>query len=132
MILADPGVDAALVIFTPPLVTRADEVSAAILAAAGRHPDKPVLATLLTAGSAPKTLVGPGGRPRVPAFPFPEQAVRALGHVARYGSWLARPACSSCTRVGRATFTMVVSRLMAKDERRSEARIRGLERMPQF
>ena len=90
-ILADPGVDVALVIFTPPLVTRADEVSAAILAAAGRHPGKPVLSTLLTASSSPTTLVGPGGHPRVPAFGFPEQAIRALGHVARYARWLARP-----------------------------------------
>ncbi|MGH9066114.1 MAG: GNAT family N-acetyltransferase [Acidimicrobiales bacterium] len=90
-LLGDRGVDAALVIFTPPLVTRADDVSAAVLAAAARHPDKPVVAVMLTAGGIPRTLVGPSGHPRVPAFAFPEQAVRALGHAARHGRWLTRP-----------------------------------------
>ncbi|MBO0728804.1 MAG: GNAT family N-acetyltransferase [Acidimicrobiaceae bacterium] len=96
IVLADDAVDGTVVIFTPPLVTQAADVSQAVLNVAARHPGKTLVAALLTAGSSPSTLVGPaspGGAPgpRVPVFPFPEEAVSALGHVARYGRWLARP-----------------------------------------
>lgn len=91
-VLSDPGVDMVLVIFTPPLVTQAADVTAAIIASAGRHPEKPVVATLLTEGSRPGTVGGGGGRRAVPTFAFPEQAVGALGRIAHYGRWLTRPA----------------------------------------
>ena len=91
-VLDDPGVDAGVVVFTPPLVTRADDVAAAISTAAARHPTKAVVATFLAGHSDPSTLVAPDPHGcAVPTFPFPEQAVRALGHAARHGRWLARP-----------------------------------------
>jgi len=51
------------------------------------------VATFLAGRAAAGTL-GPAGTgtSAVPAFPFPEQAVRALGHAARHGRWLARAA----------------------------------------
>ena len=90
-ILADDDVDAAVVIFTPPLVTRADDVAGAVTAAAARHPAKPVVATFLATRVGAGTLLSHDGGPAVPAFPFPEQAVRALGHASGHGRWLARP-----------------------------------------
>ena len=35
---------------------------------------------------------GDGGSAAMPAYAYPESAARALGHAARYGDWLARPA----------------------------------------
>ena len=89
--LEDDGVDAVLVIFTPPLVIRLDDVAAAVTRAASRAGTKPVVAVLLGVGDAPGVLpAGPGGA-SVPTFPFPEAAVRALGRVAAYGVWRTRP-----------------------------------------
>ncbi|HLX88059.1 MAG TPA: GNAT family N-acetyltransferase, partial [Acidimicrobiales bacterium] len=90
-LLADPGVDAVVTIFTPTLVTGTEEACEAIVAAANRHPDKPISAVVLESGSGPRQLRGQGPV-RVPVFPFPEEAVRAVGHVAGYGAWLRRPA----------------------------------------
>lgn len=84
-LLDDPGVDAVLAIFTPPLVTRADEVAEAVTTAAAGSA-KPVLANFLGDHAGPAPL--PGGN--VPSYPFPEQAVHALGRAARYGAWRRR------------------------------------------
>jgi len=91
IVLADPAVDSVIVVFTSPLVTRADDVAAAVSAVAARHPDKVVVATFLGTAAMTGTLSGDASAPhRVPVFNFPERAVRALGHVTRYGRWLAR------------------------------------------
>lgn len=89
-LLEDPGVDAVIAIFTPTLVTATDEVRAAMVAAADRHPHTPMAAVVLETGGGPRQL-GSEGATRVPVFPFPEDVVRAVGHAARYGSWLRRP-----------------------------------------
>lgn len=86
LVLGDPGVDAVIVIFAPPLEVRAEGVARAIAAAAGSS-DTPVVATYL--GVDPRR--GLGAELPVPAFAFPEEAARALGRVAAYGEWLARP-----------------------------------------
>ena len=91
ILLTDAGVDCAVAIFTPPLVTQPDDVAAAVTAAAGRHPDKPVVAAFLTASTEAGVLRSEEGVPGVPVFPFPEQAVAALGHAAWRGRWLRRP-----------------------------------------
>ena len=77
LVLADRHVDAAIVLFVPPVVARADEVAAAI----GRATDgsKPVLPVVM--GVA-------GG------FAYPESAAAALGHAAARADWLRRPAGS--------------------------------------
>jgi len=91
VLLSDDGVDGAVVIFTPPLVTRPDDVAQAVVAAASAHKDKPVVAAFLTAATDSGVLGGGEGLPQVPVFPFPEQAVRALGHAAGRARWLRRP-----------------------------------------
>jgi acetyl coenzyme A synthetase (ADP forming)-like protein len=88
-VAADPLVDAMVVIFTPPLVTRPEEVARAIREAAGQLPRPvPLLAVFISAGGAPSELHD--GGPHVPAFEFPEEAARALARAAHYGAWRAR------------------------------------------
>src|SRR5207244_953973 len=69
-VLSDPGVDTAIAIFSAPLTPFLEQIGSAITAAAGAHPSKPVLATVL--GSP---MVMTGGERSVPSFPFPESAV---------------------------------------------------------
>lgn len=73
--LADPGVDALLVIYTPPVFVDQEAVVEAILRAP-RH-GKPVLACVLGRGEEDPTharLTGAG----IPTYVYPESAVRAL------------------------------------------------------
>jgi acetyl coenzyme A synthetase (ADP forming)-like protein len=89
-LLSDPGVDAVLAIFVPPLGVRQEDVAEAIVAAKAGHADKPVLAVLmgrqgLPQGKAELHAVG------IPAYIFPESAARALGAMCRYREWRERP-----------------------------------------
>jgi acetyl coenzyme A synthetase (ADP forming)-like protein len=105
---ADPGVDSLVVIYVPPMVTKPQEIAAAIASGAGKVPgEKPVLTVFLSSKGAPAVLAG-GPRGPLPSYSFPENAAHALGAAVRYGRWRARPR-------GRA--------LMLDD--RAEARIRA-------
>jgi acyl-CoA synthetase (NDP forming) len=89
-LLSDPGVDAVMAIFVPPLGVRQEDVADAIVAAKAGHADKPVLAVLmgrqgLPQGKAELHAVG------IPAYIFPESAARALGAMCRYREWRERP-----------------------------------------
>jgi acetyl coenzyme A synthetase (ADP forming)-like protein len=90
-ILAEEGaVDALIVIFVPPLVTRTEDVARAIRQSAGELPkDLPILSVFMSARGVPDELRGEGVR--VPSFAFPEGAARALVRAARYGQWRSRP-----------------------------------------
>ncbi|MEU7811736.1 GNAT family N-acetyltransferase [Pseudonocardia sp. NPDC049154] len=90
-LLADPGVDAVVVLFIPPLVDESEAVAEAIVAAAATAPAKPVLASFLSRAGLSELLRSPDGR-SIPSYLFPESAAVALGHAARYGEWLRRPA----------------------------------------
>ena len=86
----DPNVDALIVIFIPPLVTRAEDVARAITDNARElTKTKPILAVCMTArGVADQFRTA---EVRVPCFDFPEPAAIALAHVARYAEWRSRP-----------------------------------------
>jgi acetyl coenzyme A synthetase (ADP forming)-like protein len=89
-LLSDPGIDAVMAIFVPPLGVRQEDVADAIVAAKAGHADKPVLAVLmgrqgLPQGKAELHAVG------IPAYIFPESAARALGAMCRYREWRERP-----------------------------------------
>jgi acetyl coenzyme A synthetase (ADP forming)-like protein len=91
-VLADPGIDALVVIFVPPLVTRPDDVAAAIDAGATGAGDKPVIACFLgRQGVPPAARDGDPRRLQIPSFPFPESAAAALARAAEHSEWLARP-----------------------------------------
>jgi acyl-CoA synthetase (NDP forming) len=84
-VLADDAVDSVLVIFIPPLVTKTEDVAAAVRRAAGRHPVKPVVGIFMSAKGA-ATLVAP-----IPCYQFPEAAAVALARAAEYGAWRDQP-----------------------------------------
>ena len=84
ILLADPGVDALLTIFIPPLVTAAADV-AAVIGDVAATAVKPVLATFM-AGEE-----GQAALRRVPTYRFPEAGVVALARVVEYARWRGRP-----------------------------------------
>ncbi len=91
LILADPGIDSAIVLFVPPVAVDAADVGAAIskaTAEAGEE-EKPVLAAILAAAGAPETLRSAA---TIPSFAYPEAAANALGRAVGYGEWLRRSA----------------------------------------
>jgi acetate---CoA ligase (ADP-forming) len=88
-LLADPRLDALIVLFVPPVVAGAPEVAAAIRRAVESvHTDKPVLAAVMSAAGTPLDLLESG----IASFGYPESAARALGLVADRAEWLRRPA----------------------------------------
>jgi acetyl coenzyme A synthetase (ADP forming)-like protein len=89
LVLADPAVDAVIVLFVPPLVTRADDVERAIARVLATNQGKPVLTSFVGVSDLP-TAASDG--PAVSRFAFPEAAARALGKVVGYAKWLRRPA----------------------------------------
>jgi acetyl coenzyme A synthetase (ADP forming)-like protein len=88
---ADANVDALAAIYVPPMVTRPDEIAAAIARGAARVPaDKSVLAVFLTSDAPPPQLhTGPRGA--IPCYGFPENAALALAAAYRYANWRKRP-----------------------------------------
>ncbi len=87
-VYADPGVDAVLAIYAPAITTHYRRVGAAIREAA-TQPGAVTTVACLLGQHGPSTLVD--GTTRIPQFPFPEEAATALGRIARYAAWRARP-----------------------------------------
>jgi acetate---CoA ligase (ADP-forming) len=91
-IMRQSEVDAAIVIFTPPLVTRADDVAHALCAAVDTMSSGgvalPVVASFLGAEHV-RPVLQQASRP-IPCFSYPENAARALAHAANYRAWRAR------------------------------------------
>ena len=88
-VLADPNVDALIVIFVPPVVAGADEVAAAIRRAVEpSERKKPVVAVVISAEGTPGVLSEPGSP--VVALPYPESAARALAFACERSDWLER------------------------------------------
>ena len=77
-LVADPGVDAVIVLFVPAAATRAEDVLTAVQAIDDRR--KPVVPVVVAAERPPGT------------FPYPESAARALARAAERAAWLRRPA----------------------------------------
>nr|HEX2576176.1 acetate--CoA ligase family protein [Aquihabitans sp.] len=92
-VYADLGVDAVLVIYAPAVTTHYKKVGAAIREAA-RRPGAVTTVACLLGQHGPSTLADDAGR--VPQFPFPEEAALALGRVASYATWRARPVGTFC------------------------------------
>jgi acetyl coenzyme A synthetase (ADP forming)-like protein len=89
-VLADPNIDALIVIFVPPVVAGADEVAAAIRRSAeSSTAAKPVVAVVISADGTPAVLRESGSP--VAALPYPESAARALAFACERADWLERP-----------------------------------------
>lgn len=90
-LVAEDACDAIVAIFVPPLLTRAEDVARELRAAAANAANAagvPVAAVFMNSEGVPPERDGDA---HVPTFGFPEDAARALGHVARYGRWRSRP-----------------------------------------
>ena len=85
----DDNIDSLIVIFTPPLVTRADDVAQAIVEAVP-HIDKskPLQSVFLSAEPVRVELRESGIR--IPSYSFPETAAIALARATRYQQWRER------------------------------------------
>jgi acetate---CoA ligase (ADP-forming) len=83
-------IDALIVIFTPPLVTQAEDVVDAIHAAVRDMTRRiPVLSVFMSKDSSPHVVRS--GDVAIPYYPFPEEAAHALALAAGYAAWRAMP-----------------------------------------
>jgi acetyltransferase len=88
--LADPGVDAALVLFTPQAGSEPERTAEVIARLAADH-GKPVLTSYMGGVSIGPALAILNHR-RIPNYAFPEQAVAALRAMVHQYIWRTRPA----------------------------------------
>jgi acetyl coenzyme A synthetase (ADP forming)-like protein len=87
----DPNVDSVVVIYIPPLVTKPEEIAAAVARAAGTVPTgKPIATVFMGSRGTPSTLAG-GPRGNLPSYAFPENAAIALSAAVRCARWRNRP-----------------------------------------
>ena len=114
VVLADPGIDAAIVLFVPAVSATADAV-AAVVDRSGRG-DKPVLAVVMSAEGIPSAL---RAEPRAAAaFVYPESAARALGRAAERADWLRRPfgSVTELEGIDRAAAAAVIEQALADQD----------------
>ena len=88
-VLADPGVDGAIVISTPQLMTNLAAIAATVSQVAAQH-RKPTLVCQMALGEIEETLTILT-RGRLPHYSFPEEAARTLAAMARYAGSRRRP-----------------------------------------
>ena len=115
LLLDDPRIDAAIVLFVPTVTATADDVARAIDETVEDSPrDKPVLAVVLSAAGIPARLRREGAK--VAAFHYPESAARALGRLAGRAEWLRKPHGSvpALDRLDREAAERVVERALAE------------------
>lgn len=89
-VMEDPGVDAAIAAFVPPLGIHARDVAEAIVRVNERHPEKPLLAVLMGKQGLPAGLAQLH-EANIPGYIFPESAARALAAMWRYARMRQRP-----------------------------------------
>ena len=86
----DADIDSILVLFVPPIAIKPEDVAKEILSAARDLQGRvTVLATFMAHHGLSEILTD--GQVRVPSYPFPEVAARALARAAEYGVWLRTP-----------------------------------------
>ncbi|MGH8828892.1 MAG: GNAT family N-acetyltransferase, partial [Jiangellaceae bacterium] len=96
VVVDQPDVDAVVVVFAPVLDASSGEDVAAVLADVAAGASTPIVTNFLGYRGIPEALRrlderGVPGRGSVPSYPSPEEAARALAHVARYAEWRRRP-----------------------------------------
>jgi acetate---CoA ligase (ADP-forming) len=90
VVAASEEIDAVIVIFIPPLVTRPEDVADAISEATAHLPREiPLLTVFMSSRGIPDELSSHGVR--IPSYAFPEDAARALARSTDYGVWRNKP-----------------------------------------
>ena len=93
-VAADPNIDAVIVVFVPAVLGEPVQVAARLGAIADRLASgpapKPLLCCLMGASHL-DTCIAELQKHRIPSYPFPESAARAMAAMARYRAWLERP-----------------------------------------
>ncbi len=114
----DPNVDALIVVFIPPMSLRPKEVADEILKV-GREIDGriPLISSFMACHASPEILSD--GQIRIPSYPFPEEAARALARAVQYGKWLNTPEGNlpSFTDARREDATAIVANALRGGER---------------
>jgi len=83
-------IDAIVILFVPPIAIVPEDVAKQILTATAELQGRiPVVTNFMATHGMPEMLID--GRVKVPSYPFPEVAVRALARAVSYGKWLQRP-----------------------------------------
>jgi len=99
LVAGDPGVDALLVLYVPPIVTRPLDVARAIVrgneaaqadARAVGAPPKPLLSCFMGSHGVPEGLQSLQ-QGHIPSYAFPESAAIALARAVRHGRWRETP-----------------------------------------
>ena len=89
VVAGDPGIDALIVIYIPPLEASAAEVARQLVGAIADVGGRiPVLSCFMSARGLPEALRAPGTK--IPSYRYPEQAAIALARAVRYGIWRGR------------------------------------------
>ena len=85
-VLSEDTVDSAVVILTPQLMTQIDKTAEIIGQIAKKHP-KPILCAFIGGGS---TATGQAilDQNKIPSYPFPENAIKALSRMWQWRSWV--------------------------------------------
>ncbi|HEU4522841.1 MAG TPA: GNAT family N-acetyltransferase, partial [Thermoanaerobaculia bacterium] len=109
LVLADPAVDAVMVIYIPVIATDAEGVASVIRDSTKGANGKPLIATFMSAHGSPAALAP------VPSFPFPERSVAALARAMSYAEWKRRPAGTvlKYADFDRATMRAIIERRLA-------------------
>lgn len=90
--LEEPGIDAVVALYVPPVTRGASEMAAAIVEAA-TGAQKPLLSCFLGSHGVPEALAALRKR-QLPCFRFPEGPARSLALAVGYAEWKDRPAVS--------------------------------------
>lgn len=93
-VVADPGVDATIAAFVPPLGIHTEDITQAIVRVNAKYPEKPMLAVLMGQRGLPAGMAQLH-EASVPGYIFPESAARALGEMYRYTLKRERPVGST-------------------------------------
>lgn len=117
VLLEEENMDILIVIFIPPVRTRAEDVAAAIRDIAPRYRErgKTLVASFMGWRGAPDEL-GSEQAGRVPSFTFPEDTAAALAKACQYSEWLRRPegTIPAFTDIDRRKATRIIEEALAR------------------
>lgn len=89
-VLADEGVDGAIVVSTPQIMTDLPAIASTVAELAPKH-GKPILVSLISTGESMERALSRLAAAHLPHYRFPTDAARALAVMARYAWWVHRP-----------------------------------------